>query len=42
MEDLCAKWYVVGRMPIIDEEETDRPGKGYDIDAARNVRVHQE
>jgi hypothetical protein len=29
-------------MPIIDEEKSCRPGQGYDSDAARNVRVHQE
>jgi hypothetical protein len=44
-EDLRAKpsgWYNVGWMPIIDEEKSCRPGQGYDCDAARNVRVHQE
>ncbi len=44
-EDLRAKpsgWYNVGWMPIIDEEKSCRPGQGYDSDAARNVRVHQE
>ncbi len=28
-------------MPIIDEESL-RPGQGYDGDAARNLRVHHE
>jgi hypothetical protein len=44
-EDMRAKptsWYNVGWMPIIDEEKSCRPGQGYDSDAARNVRVHQE
>ena len=45
MEDLRAKpsaWYNVGWMPIIDEEKSCRRGQGFDSDAARNVRVHQE
>ncbi len=44
-EDLRAKpssRYNVGWMPIIDEGESCGPGQGYDSDAARNVRVHQE
>ncbi len=44
-EDLRAKpsgWYNVGWMPIIDQEKICRSGQGYDSDAARNVRVHQE
>ncbi len=44
-EDLRAKpstWNNVGWMPIIDEGKCCRPGQGYDSDAARNVRVHQE
>ncbi len=44
-EDLRAKpssWYNVSWMPIIDEEKNFRPGQGYDSDAARNVRIHQE
>ena len=44
-EDIRAKpssWYAVGWMPIIDEEKSHRPGKGYDSDSARNVRVYHE
>ncbi len=45
MEDIRAElsaWYAVGWMPIIDEEKSLRPGRGYDSDAARSLRVFHE
>ncbi len=37
-----SSWYIVGWMKIIDDGKSCRPGQGYDRNAARNVRVHQE
>jgi hypothetical protein len=45
-EDMRAKpasWTVVGWMPVLDEEKSDRPStQGYECNAARNMRLHHQ
>ena len=44
-EDVRAQpssWVVVAWLPVLDEEKTLRPGKGYQSDPARNLRIYHE
>ncbi len=44
-EDVRAQpssWVVVGWLPALDEDKTLRPGRGYEGDSARNLRIYRE